>query len=222
MPDEVAILIDPLATSVQAVERAMQPGTPDRGQGFGPGKSVLVQGSGAIGLLAANVAKLAGASPVIVIGAPAGRLELCRQFGADYVIGIAEVADPSDRLRLVQDLTLHNLGPDVVLECAGLPAAFAEGLDLVRRGGCLVEVGHFTSQGKVAIDPYVICQKQLHLFGCWCYTYQSMLTGFRLLQANRTRYDYTRLVTHRFDLAHSQEAMETARRQECLKAAVTP
>lgn len=68
------------------------------------GDSVVVQGSGPVGLSAAAFASMSGAELVIVIGAPAARLELARRLGADLALPLAE-RSRRDRREEVLDLT---------------------------------------------------------------------------------------------------------------------
>lgn len=222
MPDETAILMDPLAVALQAVERALSTGGNNQRWGAGIGRTVLVQGSGPIGILSAISARLAGAAKVIVIGAPNNRLQLCKEFGADHVINFMEVTDLEERREQVLALTPHRLGPDVVIETAGVPAAFEEGIKLVRRGGTFVEVGHYSHRGMVTIDPYLLCRKHIHLYGSWVYTYGLWSEAFLMLEATQERIAYPRLVTRRFKLEQAQEALETAHQQLCMKAVVEP
>ena len=74
-------------TAVHIVERA----------GISLGDSVVVQGVGAVGLSAIALARLAGASTVMAIGAPDERLDLARQMGADHVFHL-ESSTPAERL----------------------------------------------------------------------------------------------------------------------------
>jgi threonine dehydrogenase-like Zn-dependent dehydrogenase len=219
MPNETAALSDPLAVALGAVERALGSGEDGQRWGMGPGKRVLVQGSGPIGILSVIAARLAGASDITVIGAPQHRLELCRSFGADVVIDFEET-EPEVRREMVLDRTPHRLGPDVVIETAGVPAAFEEGVHLVRRGGTLVEVGHFSHRGMAQIDPYVLCNKHIHLYGSWVYTYGIWAETASVLRSTYRTIDYPRLVTHCFPLEQAQAALETARAQVSMKAAI--
>src|SRR5205823_6277225 len=75
-PASVAVLSEPLGVAASAVRKA-QPKL---------GDTIVVQGSGAIGLLTLGMAKLAGATRAIVVGGPAERLEQARAFGADVTI----------------------------------------------------------------------------------------------------------------------------------------
>jgi D-arabinose 1-dehydrogenase-like Zn-dependent alcohol dehydrogenase len=83
-----------LITAVHAIDRAA----------IVLGDTVLVQGTGAVGLSVIPLARLAGATRVIAFGAPADRLELARGMGADQVVDVQQVA-PADRAQLIRDLT---------------------------------------------------------------------------------------------------------------------
>jgi L-iditol 2-dehydrogenase len=119
-----------------------------------PGDTVVVQGVGAIGLLTLGLAKLAGASRVIAVGAPAERLELARVFGADVVIDIEQVRTPEERTRAVLAETPLGIGADLVYGCVGLAPAWTEGISYLRDGeGRFMEVGLASDTGEVAFNP---------------------------------------------------------------------
>src|SRR5580765_340392 len=104
-----------LLTAVHIIERAR----------LTLGDTVVVQGAGAVGLSTAALARASGAGQVIVIGAPADRLALARDMGADHVIEL-DGTTAEDRLARVLELT-GGLGADVVVEAAGSALAFEEG-----------------------------------------------------------------------------------------------
>ncbi|MEO8074677.1 MAG: zinc-binding dehydrogenase, partial [Acidobacteriota bacterium] len=128
-----------LLTAVHVIERA----------GLRPGDSVLVQGTGAVGLSTIALARLSGASTVIAIGAPAARLDLARAMGADHVFDL-DASSAAQRLEDVRALTFGE-GVDVVVEAAGSARAIEEGLTLARDGGRYVIAGHYTDGGPSAI-----------------------------------------------------------------------
>jgi len=220
MPLEVGVLVEPMAVGVKAVERALEPTGPDVLRGMGPGKSVVVQGSGPIGLMITILAELCGAYKVVVVGAPKMRLDMCREFGADYTINIDEMKDPKERIAKVKDLTAE--GADVVFEAAGTPAAFAEGLEMVRRGGVYVEVGHFTDRGTVPVNPYTLCRKDINLYGSLGGGPYGFMISRRIMEAYYRRIAFERIVTHRFPIGEAAKAVETVRRGECMKAVFVP
>lgn len=223
VPDHVstksAVLVEPMAVALRAFERAFTPGIPERFQGMGPGKSITIMGSGTIGALLVIFAKMSGAYPIIVVGGPKNRLDLCKKLGADVCIDINEVPQ-EERVRMVMENTLHNLGSDVVIEAAGAPSAFIDSIRMTRMGGSMVEVGHYTDHGEVPINPQEVCAKDIQIFGSWGYGPAEFGSALRILEGFSDKIDFESLVTHQFTLDEVQEAVETARRQDCTKAAI--
>ncbi|MCY3925831.1 MAG: alcohol dehydrogenase catalytic domain-containing protein, partial [bacterium] len=101
--------------------------------------NVVVLGAGPVGVLAAAAAVAAGAHRVILIGAPASRLAATVRWELAARIDISATL-PDERIEKVRDLT-GGRGADLVLECAGPPDAFTEGIQMVRRGGTLMVIG---------------------------------------------------------------------------------
>lgn len=222
VPTSEAVLVEPFHIAIGAIQRALMPGQPGRGEGLGPGSTVVVQGAGPIGLLSAITAKLSGATQVIVIGGPRARLDICTDLGVDAVIDIEQVTDPAARHEMVLDMTPHRLGPDVIVEASGVPAAFSEGIRMVRRGGTYVEVGHFTDHGTVPVNPYLLCYKNINLLGSWVGPPSNFGVALKLLAAHRDHIDFGRFVTHEFALDDLETAVATARQYESMKAVVRP
>lgn len=142
-PAEVAVLLEPLSVAMHAVERSR----------IQLGDTVVVQGTGAIGLLTIFLAHRAGAANVIAVGGPHGRLDVAKALGADTCIDITEVTDPAERTRQVLALTRKGSGADVVFECAGVKPAIIEGIGYLRKTGTFVEIGHFVDTGEMTINP---------------------------------------------------------------------
>jgi L-iditol 2-dehydrogenase len=133
---------------------------------FRLGDTVVVQGTGAVGLCAIALARLAGASTIVALGAPEDRLELAKRMGADLAIDIRSIP-AARRMEMVFDAT-HGEGADVVVEAAGAATAIGEGLDLARVGGRYVIAGHYTDVGDSTINAHQqINRKHLEIRGCW-------------------------------------------------------
>src|SRR5262245_57306276 len=96
-----------LITAVHAIDRAE----------ILLGDTVLVQGTGAVGLSVVALARLSGAMRVIAIGAPADRLALASAMGADVTIDL-QATSPAERRDRIRALTA-GLGVDVAVEAAG-------------------------------------------------------------------------------------------------------
>ena len=101
--------------------------------------TVVVLGAGPVGVLAAAAALRSGANQVILIGAPRSRLAATEAWELAARIDIDDT-EPDERIEAVRSLT-EGRGADIVLECAGPPSAFTEGMDMVRAGGTLMVIG---------------------------------------------------------------------------------
>jgi S-(hydroxymethyl)glutathione dehydrogenase/alcohol dehydrogenase len=101
-----------------------------------PGESVVVIGAGGVGLQVLAAAKLAGASPIVVVDRVASRLERAAERGADHVV------DSSTEERLVRAIrTLTDGGADHAFEVVGLPETILLAWKSIRPGADAVVVG---------------------------------------------------------------------------------
>ena len=124
-----------------------------------PGDVVLVTGPGAIGIMAAQVAKAHGAKVIISgMNVDAPRLELAKQLGADFAVNV----EKEDLTEIVMTATGGN-GADVVLECAGVAPAIDSALNLIKRQGYFVQIG--LPGEKIPFDVSKIAFKELKFTG---------------------------------------------------------
>jgi threonine dehydrogenase-like Zn-dependent dehydrogenase len=138
MPDERAVLAEPLACAVHVARRAF----------VEPGASVLVVGAGTVGLLVLHALRaLTPAGRVTVVAKHPRQAQTARDLGADEVVdpraALAAVRRSSSAVRLSPerggDLLLG--GVDVALECVGSSAALEQALRATRAGGRVVLAG---------------------------------------------------------------------------------
>lgn len=183
--------------------------------------TVVVQGAGPVGISALAVAKSAGASQVILLGAPASRLEMAKQFGADHLINIDEVKTAAERIEAVRALT-RGYGADVVLECVGHPSAVGEGMEMCRDGGKYLVLGHYCDAGSALFNPHVITRKQLQVFGSWSSEPRHMKAALEFLRTHSKQFPFASMVTHRFPLEQANEALETTARWISAKSVIVP
>lgn len=126
IPFEEATIIEMLATIY-------------RGQKWipiNPGESVLIIGQGAAGLLNTQLAKVSGATPLIVSDFFQWKLELAKKFGADYIID----AKKENVLKKTMELT-EGCGADIVIEAVGNPDTVKLSFEAVRPGGKILLFG---------------------------------------------------------------------------------
>ncbi len=190
--------------------------------GVGVGETVVVQGSGPVGLAAAMYAHLAGAAKVILVGGPAGRLELAKAIGVgDVHLDVFAEPDVAARTARVLAETPGERGADVVLECAGVPSAVPEGFELVCRNGRYLVLGQYTDRGPVPINPHVITRKQLKVYGSWAFAEKHYGRYLRSLPALTARFDLERLATT-YPLAEANRALEEMASGSVMKAVLVP
>ncbi len=182
-----AVILEPLATGIQAAERAC----------LKAGSTVVVQGSGAIGLCTLVAARELGAHKTILVGAPASRLAVARELGADVTIDIEEVKDAETRVEMIKDETAGR-GADVVFECTGVPAAVPEGIDMTRTAGTYILVGQYSDQGTVPINPYYITIRDLAVIGSKSWNVGHCVRARTLVEAKK--YPLSRMISHKLPL----------------------
>ena len=201
-----------LPTGFHAVERA----------GIALNDTVVVQGSGPVGLNAAIFAQLSGAGEVFVVGAPAARLEAARELGAADVLDLGAVADPGERARWVRDRT-SGRGADVVIEASGNPAAVPEGLEMLRDGGRYVVVGQYTDAGDVAINPHRhVNRRHATILGCWGYEFTHLHRALAMLARHNARFRWRRLISREYRLSETPQALADMERLAVVKALTRP
>ncbi len=184
------------------------------------GETVVVQGSGPVGLAAAALARLAGGR-VILVGGPAHRLELAHAGGfADVCLEVVDSGDVSAALDGVLAET-GGRGADLVIECTGVPAAVEQGTRMARRSGSYLIVGQYTDSGNVWFNPHQIVFRQLDVIGSWAFTGAHLVDYLRVLPALAERFDLRSLVTA-FSLDRVDEALEAVANGSVLKAVLTP
>lgn len=185
LPPEVAVLTEPFTIGVHGVMRSS----------LQFGDTVVVQGSGAIGLVTLLCAKLSGAGRLIMVGGPPGRLELAKRYGADVTIDIGQVPDVEERIKLVLDETTRGEGADVVYECAGFLPAIEEGIRYTRVSGTFVEMGHFVDIGTIDFNPnQLLMRKNIHLEAIWGSRPEHFVRAMPILEKNEL--PYADMVSH--------------------------
>ena len=119
------------------------------------GEDLVILGSGTIGLLMLQLAKISGAGRIIVIEPIAEKRLTAIKLGADYVF------DPgSDELfNEIADLTLG--GPDVIIECAGNSSAVDLAIKLSKKGSRLIIFGLASGNDSINLNLQNIILKEL-------------------------------------------------------------
>jgi threonine dehydrogenase-like Zn-dependent dehydrogenase len=181
-------------------------------------ENVVVQGSGPVGLYATIVAAESGAGKVIVVGAPSDRLELAKKWGATDVVSIDEVKDAGERKDRVLALTAGR-GPEVVIECSGVPIAFNEGLEMIQKGGRYLVMGQ-TSAQTIPMAPGLITGKGLTVIGGSGASIPHYYKALQFIKNKRGEYPFADIVTHKFALGDIMKAYGVMASAEAIKPVI--
>jgi threonine dehydrogenase-like Zn-dependent dehydrogenase len=160
MPDEIAVLVEPLACAVHAVRRVP----------ISPGASVLVVGAGTVGLLTLlALRKLTAAGEVHVIAKHRHQADRARELGATQVIGadgaVRAIRRSTGALLVEPELGEDYLlgGMDLAFECTGASGGLNTALRSLRAGGTVVASG--MPAGGVDLTP--LWFRELRLVGAY-------------------------------------------------------
>ena len=221
LPDDMSLrlgaLSEPLTSCIRAFNRATRAG------GFSWGDTVVIQGSGPIGILAVAAAQEMGAGRVICVGAPEQpRLRLARKFGAEATVDIEEIKTPAERIKAVRDI-VGGFGADLVMDCSGHPSAGPEGIEMLRDGGTYVEMGQFTDAGSIMTSWHRICTKDLNVLGSWGFTGNDLPLGVDMLYRTRHKYPWLEMQTlYPFSEEGISRAVADAMAMKTVKSTIVP
>jgi L-iditol 2-dehydrogenase len=198
LSDDAGALIEPLSVGVWAAWKAR----------LAVGDRVLVTGAGPIGLLAAGVARAAGASEVIVSDVQVARLDLARRMGATRVVSPGS-----------GDLTEAADGADVLIECSGSAEALEAGLRGLGPGARAVVVG-MSPESRLPVPLSLVQRQEIELTGTFRYA-NTYPTAIALASSGAVRLDD--LVSGHYGLAQVADALLAGRRDPlAVKPVVLP
>ena len=172
------------------------------------GEDVLITGAGPIGLMAAAVAKHAGARHVAITDVSESRLELARRVGVDTTVNVAESTIVDAQRRLGMDE-----GFDVAMELSGNPAALRETVENMTHGGRIAMLGLPTED--FGVDWSSVVLKMLTIKGV--YGREMFETWYSMSVLIQAGLDLSPVITHRFPHTQYAEAFDTARGGHCGK-----
>ena len=219
LPSDIAVMAEIMAVTV-GLDRAKQISA-FPSESFRFDDTVVVLGAGPLGLCFVMKARMLGAGNIVAIDLSRYRLDFARKLGADYLIDASQTSAP-ERRQTVRQLT-HGRGADVVVECAGVPQALAESLELLRVGGLLVEAGNFSDMGEVRISPHRhLCAKNVRILGVGGEEPAAYGPSLRQMARYTKHYPLKEFVTHRFSLRQVDDAMKQAIAPDSVKVVLDP
>ena len=191
------------------------------GKGFHFGDTVVVQGSGAIGMMMIAKARILGAGKVIALDTMDMKVQLAKQFGADLGINISKMSD-QEIVQAIRDQT-EGRGADVVVETVGRPEVLKVGLEMLRRGGTYLETGNFADTGNVTLNVHRhIAAKNVLIYGNTNHPHDGYYRAFEMMDRYKSTFPFEKLITHRFKLDQACDAIVKSFESDALKVAFTP
>lgn len=180
-----------------------------------PGDLVVVLGPGSIGLMATQVARLCGASNIVLAGLPqdARRMEIGRKLGATHTVDLSK----ADIAGLVSELS-DGAGADLVVDAAGPSATVALSMELVKRNGQITKIAWGPKPLDISLDP--LLAKAVTLQGVFSHTWDTWERALRLQATGQV--DLNSMISHRVPLDQWHVAFEALEKGEAVKALIFP
>lgn len=198
-----------LPTSLHAVERG----------NIRIGDTVLVLGSGPVGINAIVMSLMRGALRVLCIGAPQARLEAAGAAGAANTLNI-ETHDEDRRLEWVLNET-SGRGADVTIEATGVPEAVVQAMRFTRDAGTMVVVGQYTDHGPASFNPHSdLNRKHLDVHGCWGSDFSHFYRGAQIVTHRPQPWSSMKL--NSYGLHEANEALSDVAEGRVVKALINP
>jgi L-iditol 2-dehydrogenase len=195
-----AAMVEPLAVAVHAVRRPASIA----------GKRLLILGGGTIGNLTAQVARVYGAGPVVLVDKIPARNNLAERMGFRTV-------DPT-QIDSVDDAVMKLLGntrPEAAFECVGKAEPLNTCIRAVVRGGEVVVIGVYDEAPRTQMIQ--VQDKEINLLGALMYTWDDYHQAVDLIAKRQV--DLKSLQTHHFPFEAWGEAYRflMARPDEAIK-----
>jgi threonine dehydrogenase-like Zn-dependent dehydrogenase len=219
LPSEVAVLTEIFAVSV-GLDRAKQMSAFPN-ESFRFDDTVVVLGVGPLGMCFLMKARMLGAGTIIATDLSDYRLDFAKRLGADYVMNVGKTTK-AERLQFIKDLT-NGRGADMVIECAGVPQAVPEALEMMRISGLLVEAGNFSDLGEISLSPHKhICAKNARILGVGGEEPAAYGPSMRQMARYLKHYPLRKFVSHRYGLRDVEAAVHKAIDPDSMKVVLEP
>ena len=203
VPYEAGAMAEPVACCLHGIDLA----------GIKAGDRVCIVGGGAIGLIMLQLAKLSGASSLVLSEPNEKRRQVALSLGADAAI------DPTaPDARSAYEAALGD-GADVVIECVGNNAAVKSAFQLAKKGATIVLFSVPKVEATFDLPLFDVYKKELTIKGSFVNP-DTHERAVRLI--NSGKLDFTSIITHRFNLDQLPEAIAMQMSSESIKVVVCP
>jgi 2-desacetyl-2-hydroxyethyl bacteriochlorophyllide A dehydrogenase len=203
LPLAHAALAEPVACCLRGVDLA----------GITSGDRVVIFGAGPMGAIILQLARMQGASQVIMIDPQAGRRKRAEAMGASWVL------DPAAEPAVAAIRSQYPDGAEVVFDCSGNVTAVRQTLQLVMRGGTVMMYGVCHKDHNIEVNPFWVNDNEITIRGSYNNP-NTMARALDLLASGRL--DAAAVVTDRYPLEKGLDAFEATGGESCLKVVVEP
>ncbi len=178
---------------------------------------VVVTGAGAIGLIAAQIAKACGARRIAITGLDIDeeyRLKVAKELKIDFVLNVQKES--------LKDLVMRNtedFGADIVIECSGSESAFNDAIEILAKNGRLVGLG-LSGKESINIKWDKAVQKEIEIIPSMSSTFSSWKHTISLLNENKL--DLGKIISDVMPLSQYRKAFEKIEKKQGLKIVLVP
>ncbi|PYX96229.1 MAG: Zn-dependent alcohol dehydrogenase [Acidobacteria bacterium] len=188
---EQACFVEPVNTCMKGIQTLR----------LQPDETVYVIGQGPIGIILSVLAQRTGAR-VITSDLYPERLTISKSFG----LGLSIDAARSETVERLRELT-EGRGADATILAVGVNGLIRPAMDATRPGGRVLLFAQ-TARGEATIDPAAICVDEKALLGSYSASVELQEESVRFVMGREM--DLERLISHRFPLSRSLEALKVA------------
>lgn len=194
LPENVSFgegaIVEPLAVGMHAANKAK----------IKPGDFAVVLGAGTIGMVTAMAALAGGCSRVVITDVQEPKLAIAAKFGAITPVNVSK-----ENLSEIVKKATDGWGADVVFDAVGLPQSFAQAIDVLCPGGCIVLIG--MPGAPVPFDVVSAQVKEAHFETIFRYAH--VYPRALALMGSR-KIDVRPLITDKYSFADSLAAFDYA------------
>lgn len=195
LPLDTAVFSEPTACAMHGLETLQAR----------PGSTALVIGAGPTGQLLAQLIASGGASAVTVAGPTQEKLDTALALGATRTALITR-GDPEGNIALLRQAAGADGGYDIVVEATGSVEVGNICVPLTRNGGTVLIYGVMKDADRLQFSPYEVFRREITIKGSFA-EMTSFGAAIAALRAGRVKTD--NLITHRFQLADYDQALDT-------------
>ena len=181
-----------------------------------PDDYVVIYGSGYIGCIHAELARLAGASKIIMVEIAKPRIEIAKKMIPDIIVINPKEQDTVEEVKRIT----NGRGANVVITALSVPSAHTEAQIIAAKRGRISLFGGIAGDGKGYLDSNLIHYKELSIHGVHATTAGMMKEIIRYVEAGKLNLE--KYVTDVYDLKDISEGFLAIRDRNAMKVLVHP